>query len=147
MYAKKIFLLLALCTTALMTLVVAPIQASETLASGQWQEIDFAVAGQWKIVQESDGLYVVLDDQFETKNGPDLHILLSPRSVDRLTNSNTAQESLIVGLLVSTDESSFFTKMKGAQRLKIPAGVDLTKYKSIAIHCVRFSHVWAGAHL
>lgn len=137
----------ALLLTPFLLLLSAWVHAEQVESFGKWQTIDFGVTGQWKIIQEEDGLYVVLDEQFTTKNGPDLHILLSPQPVSALTHSNTAEGALDVGLLKSADNSALFQKMKGAQRLKIAEGTDLQKYQSIAIHCVKYSHVWAAGSL
>lgn len=120
--------------------------AVEVVKSGTWTTIDYDVEGMWRIVDTGDGLAVELGEDFETKNGPDLHILLSPMSVGALSNENASSKALIVGLLQTTD-GSFFKKMKGPQTLPLPSGTTLSDYKSIVIHCVKFSHLWAGAPL
>lgn len=124
-----------------------PAQAQSIVAQGPWRAADYEVAGQWKITRHGEQLFVELGDDFETKHGPDLHILLSPKPFSQLTNANASNDALIVGLLRSSDDSVLFKKMKGAQRLAIPSGVRLSDYRSILIHCVRFSHLWAGADL
>jgi len=125
----------------------ATAQAQSIVAQGPWVKADYEVAGQWKITRHGEQLYVELGDDFETKNGPDLHILLSPKSLTQLTDANASQEALVVGLLKTTDDSVLFKKMKGAQRLAIPSEARLSDYRTILIHCVRFSHLWAGAEL
>lgn len=131
----------------LLILLVVPAAAADVVAEGQWTTADYDVAGTWTIVEESGRLYVTLGDDFETKNGPDLHILLSPRPFAELTNGNAANGALVAGLLKTRDTSLFLKKMKGAQRLALPEGTDLGAYRSIVIHCVEFSHLWAGADL
>ncbi len=125
----------------------ATAQAQSIVAQGPWVKVDYDVAGQWTITRDGEQLFVELGDDFETKNGPDLHILLSPKPLAQLTDANASQDALVVGLLQTTDESVLFKKMKGAQRLTIPAGTRLSDYRTILIHCVRFSHLWAGAEL
>lgn len=125
----------------------ATAQAQSIVAQGPWVAVDYEVSGQWKITREGEQLFVELGDDFETKDGPDLHILLSPKRLKQLTNANASQDALIVGLLKSIDDSVLFRKMKGAQRLAVPAGTRLSDYRTILIHCVRFSHLWAGADL
>lgn len=121
--------------------------AAEVVAEGVWQKVDYAVAGSWRIVRDGGTYTVVLDDDFETKNGPDLHILLSPRPLAELTDETAGDGALVVGLLKTSDTALLFKKMKGAQSLELPPGTDPGAYRTILIHCVRFSHLWAGAPL
>ena len=125
----------------------AAAQAQSIVAQGPWIKVDYEVAGQWKITQHGEQLFVELGDDFETKNGPDLHILLSPKPLNQLTDANASQDALVVGLLKTSDDSAFFKKMKGAQRLVIPDQARLSEYRTLLIHCVRYSHLWAGAEL
>jgi hypothetical protein len=37
--------------------------------------------------------------------------------------------------------------MQGAQSFTLPAGTRLSDYRTLVIHCVEFSHLWAGALL
>jgi len=124
-----------------------PAAAAQVVAEGRWSTADYDVAGIWRIVHEGGRLHVKLGDDFETKNGPDLHLLLSPKPFAALTNANAGHDALVVGLLETRDTSLFLKKMKGAQALQLPEGVDLSAYRSILIHCVKFSHLWAGADL
>jgi hypothetical protein len=125
----------------------AAAQAQSIVAQGPWIKVDYEVAGQWKVTRRGEQLFVELGDDFETKNGPDLHILLSPNPLKQLTDANASQDALVVGLLKTSDDSAFFKKMKGAQRLIIPGEARLSDYRTILIHCVRYSHLWAGAEL
>lgn len=134
-------LLLALLFSA------ASAQAQSIVAQGPWRAADYEVSGQWTITRHGDRLFVELGDDFETEHGPDLHILLSPKPFSQLTNANASQGALVVGLLRSSDDSVLFRKMKGAQRLAIPSGTRLSDYRTLLIHCVRFSHLWAGGDL
>jgi hypothetical protein len=121
--------------------------AAEVVAQGTWTRIDYDVQGVWRIEADGDRLTVRLGDDFVTKNGPDLHVLLSPQSLDELTNANAMQGALVAGLLQTNDDSTFFRKMQGAQSFTLPAGTRLADYRTLVIHCVEFSHLWAGAEL
>ena len=125
----------------------ATAQAQSIVAQGPWVNVDYDVAGQWTIARDGDQLFVELGDDFETKNGPDLHILLSPKPLAQLTDANASEDALVIGLLRTSDDSALFKKMKGAQRLAVPSGARLSDYRTILIHCVRFSHLWAGGEL
>jgi len=125
----------------------AAAQAQSIVAQGPWIKVDYEVAGQWKITRHGEQLFVELGDDFKTKNGPDLHVLLSPKPLAQLGDANASQDAIVVGLLKTSDDSAFFKKMKGAQRLAIPGEARLSDYRTILIHCVRYSHLWAGAEL
>ena len=136
-----------LILAALLALVTMGSHAAEVVAQGSWTTIDYDVEGVWQIEADGDRLTVRLGDDFVTKNGPDLHVLLSPKPLAELTNDNAMQGALVAGLLKTTDDSTFFRKMKGAQSFTLPAGTRLEDYQTVVIHCVEFSHLWAGASL
>ena len=136
--------------TRLLTLVLLclPVQAAETVASGTWETIDYAVEGVWRIEAAQDGrLTVRLGDDFVTKDGPDLHLLLSPKPLPELTNANALEGALVAGRLQTSDDATFFRKMRGAQAFTLPEGTRLEDYRTLVIHCVEFSHLWAGSPL
>ncbi len=121
--------------------------AEQVVAEGRWATADYAVNGVWRIVDVGGRLVVKLGEDFETKNGPDLHVLMSPRPFSELSNGNASTDALVVGRLETSDKSVLFKKMKGAQDFELPGGIDLKQFRSILIHCVKFSHLWAGAEL
>lgn len=118
-------------------LLALPLVAA-TLHQGKWTKKGYSIAGTWQIVEEGGRKFVVLDDAFKTKNAPDLKIFLSPRSVAELNNRNATQGSVLVGPLQSP---------KGAQRLEIPSGTNLSSHRSILIHCEKYSKLWGAAAL
>lgn len=132
---------------ALLLMFAIPVMAQEVVKQGAWETIDYDVQGVWKIVRAGDTYAVQLGEDFETKNGPDLHILLSPRPINEIDHGDASNDALVVGLLKTTDTSTFFKKMKGPQSLPLPSGVKLSEYRTILIHCVQFSHLWAGGTL
>ncbi len=136
-----------LLAVLLLTMPLLPAQAADTVAEGIWQTIDYGVEGTWRIEQADDRLTIRLGNDFVTKNGPDLHLLLSPKPFAGLSNDNATEGALVAGLLKTSDDSTFFRKMKGVQSFTLPAGTQLSDYRTIVIHCVEFSHLWAGADL
>ena len=115
----------------------APLVAA-TLHQGKWTKKGYPIAGTWQIVEEGGRKLVVLDDAFKTKNAPDLKIFLSPKPVAELDNRNATQGSVLVGPLQSA---------QGAQKLAIPPGTNLGSYRSILIHCEKYSKLWGAAAL
>lgn len=103
-----------------------------------WVKKSFSVSGTWQIVEENGAQYFVLSDDFKTKSAPDLKIFLSKTSVKDASGKNATKESLLVGEL---------PRVKGAVRLKIPAGTDLSEYQTVLLHCEKYSKLWAAAAL
>ena len=108
-------------------------------AAGQsWQYQETKVKGEWSIEQRDDGNYIVLNDDFKTKNAPDLKIFLSKKEAGNITDDNATQEAIQVAKLSSN---------KGAQSYKIPSDVNVVDYQSIIIHCEQYSKLWAADEL
>ena len=81
---------------------------------------------------------VVLDEDFKTRNAPDLKIFLSPRDAASVTGSNATDGSILISPLGSN---------KGAQTYVIPSSVDVAAFSSIIIHCEQYSKLWSAADL
>lgn len=126
-----LFLVLAL-------LAVPTFSQGETVHQGTWTAKGFEVDGTWKIVRDGGKTWVVLDQAFNTKSAPDLKIFLSPNPAAGLDNRNATQGSQLVAELSSN---------RGAQRYEVPAGVDLQRFRSILIHCEKYTKLWAAADL
>ena len=112
-------------------------QAAETLKSGTWTKKERSIAGSWKITEDAGNLKLTFTD-LKTKKAPDLKIYFSTKTVDALS-SKTA-----------TAGSFFFKKLtshKGSQSYTLPKGFDLSKYKSVIIHCEKYTKLWGGANL
>lgn len=112
--------------------------AAATLHQGSWTKKGYPIAGTWQIVDEGGRKFVVLDAAFKTKSAPDLKIFLSPKTVADLDNGNATEGAVLVARLQNAD---------GAQKLAIPSGTDLKKYRSILLHCEKYSKLWGAAAL
>lgn len=108
--------------------------------SGEFETIDQAtpVVGTFSIIDSVDGKYLKLNHNFIVADGPDLHILLSPHTLEEATNSNATDGALIVASL---------QKRIGEQIYKLPHDIDLELYHSVLIHCIEYSHLFGGAPL
>jgi len=81
---------------------------------------------------------ISLDDDFSTRNAPDLKIFLSPLSASEVKNKTAVPGSLLIAPLQSN---------KGQQSYVVPAGTDLSQYKSVIIHCEAYTKLWSAADL
>jgi len=112
--------------------------AQAPLHQGAWSKKTYRAAGAWSIYAENGKTYVKLSSNFRTRNGPDLKIFLSPLAAADVNGGNATDGSVLIAPLASN---------AGEQVYEIPASVDLADYRSILIHCERFSKLWSAADL
>lgn len=125
------FLLMA---GAIFTLSFSNASAGE----GTWDKQDFKVKGSWSIEKRSDGEYLVLSDDFKTRKAPDLKFFLSKKSYGDINGRNATDEAVLISQISSA---------KGGQSYKIPAGVNVSDYQSLVLHCEQYSKLWASTSL
>lgn len=110
----------------------------DTTQTGSFEKSSFNIKGDWKIVQENGQTIFRVSEDFKTKNGPDLKLFLSPKTVESATGATATQNAVRLGVLKSN---------RGGQDYIIPANIDLSQFGSILIHCEAFSKLWGGANL
>ena len=94
-------------------------------------EFHFA-RGQASLIETSPGQYVLRFEDFSVRNGPGLYVYLSPEA-NRYTG-----DSLELGKLKATD---------GSFNYEIPAGTDVSQFKSVVIWCKPFGVLFGVAPL
>ncbi len=109
-----------------------------TTHSGDWVDKKYSIKGSWEVVNRDGKSFLVLDQAFKTKNGPDLKIYLSTLTIDKVKGSNVDSSSIKISPLKSS---------RGAQEYEIPSDIDLAKYASVLIHCEAYSVLWGGGSL
>lgn len=96
--------------------------------------------GSWKIVKSGDQHQVIFGDDFEAKEAPDLKIFLSKTDLDDIESKNA----------LSKGDPIFVAKLtsyKGAANYSIPASINISKYKTIIVHCEEYTKLWGGSSL
>ena len=116
----------------------AAAEGDSTVYSGSWAKKSHSTSGTWKIVKNGDDHFVALDSRFKTRSAPDLKLFLSKRSANKLTGSNATDDAVRIAKLSSNS---------GAQRYKLPAGTVPNDYKTLIIHCERYSKLWSAGTL
>lgn len=116
--------------------IVLAFQAGEY--SGKWTKKSYSIDGTWTIKKSESTYMLVLDDDFDTKSAPDLKLFLSKKNLSELNDKNATSEARFIAEL-EDDE--------GEQSYKLPAGVNPTDYKTLIIHCEKYSVLWGGASL
>jgi hypothetical protein len=110
------------------------------LATGQWQGADSVhqASGKALLVRLPDGKRFIRFEEFRVTNGPDLYVYLSghasPRSSAQLHEGGAFEVARLKGNI-------------GNQNYELPAELDVTKFKSVAIYCKRFSVMFGSAAL
>ena len=110
---------------------------AQTLRAGGFSRQVRRISGTWSIVREAGGVFLVLSEDFRTRAAPDLKFFLHPLPAAQVTAQNAAQGRLI-GALPSA---------RGAQRIAVPDGVDLTRFRSLVLHCEQFTALWGAGDL
>jgi hypothetical protein len=81
---------------------------------------------------------VFLGEDFEVGPGPKFHVYLVPKASIRASGDVTGQMFVDLGRLRA---------FKGSQRYALPAGLDLSRYKSLIVWCEQFSVLISPADL
>lgn len=113
---------------------------SVIMAMGQWQGADSFHQAQGKalLVRLPDGRRFIRFEDFRVTNGPDLYVYLSghpsPRTSTQLHEGGAFEVAVLKGNI-------------GNQNYELPASLDLSKFKSVAVYCKRFSVMFGSAQL
>ena len=108
------------------------------LAKGDFRGLAHETTGAATVHQLADGNRILRLSDFETSNGPDVHVYLVAAEVAK-DNATVKQAGFIdLGSLKGN---------KGDQNYEVPADADLNKYKSVSIWCARFGVNFGAATL
>ncbi len=148
--SSKIFLFGAAFFAAFLLVYAAPASgqagvsanandAGVLYSSSLWKKGKEDITGLYTISQDEAGDRTLrLSDDFMTKSGPDLKVVLSPHTIENVNAKTALDGALVLGSLVS---------IKGASEYAIPKTADLSKYQSVLIHCEKYTKLWGGAAL
>ena len=100
------------------------------VTKGSFKGFAHETKGTASIYQLADGKRTLRLTEFETSNGPDVHVYLTAAEVEKGSEAIKDAGFIDLGSMKGN---------KGDQNYDIPAGVDLNKYKNVAIWCARFA--------
>jgi hypothetical protein len=100
-----------------------------SLTKGNFKGSAHETKGTASIYQLADGKRTLRLSEFETSNGPDVHVYLTAAEVEK--GSDAIKEAGFIDL-------GSMKGNKGDQNYDIPADIDLNKYKNVTIWCARF---------
>lgn len=113
----------------------AAVTSATELPSGTFIKKKKKLKGAWEVVQRGEKTYIVFGEDFRAANGPDLKVFLSPQTISEVTGNTAVNGAINIGELKST---------KGGQEYEVPAGVDLSSFNSVLVHCEAYSVLWGG---
>jgi len=103
--------------------------APMTLAQGSFKSLAHETRGLATIYMLAEGKQTLRLTEFETSNGPDVHVYLTAAEVEKGSDAIKTAGFIDLGSMKGN---------KGDQNYDIPADVDLSKYKNVTIWCARF---------
>jgi hypothetical protein len=104
--------------------------ANNQLAAGQFHSGAHETKGTATVFQLADGKKTLRLTNFETSNGPDVHVYLVAATDAKDNDAVTKAGYVDLGSLKGNI---------GDQNYKLPANADLAKYRAVTIWCKRFS--------
>jgi hypothetical protein len=104
--------------------------AAANLASGQFHSGAHETKGMATVFQLADGKKTLRLTNFETSNGPDVHVYLVAAQDAKDNDTVTKAGFVDLGSLKGNI---------GDQNYDLPANADLAKYRAVTIWCKRFS--------
>lgn len=118
--------------------VVEEFRGGGELARGSFTDADsfHKGSGLARVVRDGSGRALRLED-FRVTNGPDLYVYLAAHAQPR-SREDVDQGFVNLGRLKGNI---------GAQTYEIPADVDLARYRSVVIYCLRFHVIFSTATL
>ena len=120
-------------------LPVAQAQSSTPVSTGTFHGQVHSTSGRAAIYKEKDG-YLLRLTKFKTSNGPDVHVILIAAD-DAADNTNFLEKK------IERVELGSLKGNEGDQNYEIPAGTDLSKFRTVAIYCERFNATFGAAPL
>jgi hypothetical protein len=110
----------------------------KVLASGMFHGVAHTTKGTAAVHETADGKRVLRLTDFETSNGPAVHVYLIA-AADAADDATVKKaESIDLGEIKGN---------RGDQNYDVPAGADLAKYRAVTIWCSRFNVNFATAPL
>jgi len=106
--------------------------------AGKFTKKRYSINGGWEVEEKDGKTFITFNENFKTKGGPDLKLYLSPNSLESLSSKSAETGAIKLGVLKSN---------RGTQTYNVPQDIELSKYKSLIIHCEAFSVLWGGFDL
>jgi hypothetical protein len=114
------------------------VPTTRVLGQGAFRSGEHHTSGTALLLRLADGRVFVRLEHLDTSNGPDVHIWLTSAGAD--ASDGTVQHAPHVDL-------GGLKANHGDQNYQVPAGTDLSPYRTVAVWCRRFDVVFGAAPL
>ena len=104
-----------------------------------WINKDEITIGDWSITTINKETILTFHENFITPDGPDLKLFLSAKDINEIGVNERIQ-----------DDGLFLNELKaivGKQEYILPENEVLSNYKSLVIHCEKYTVVWGGTNI
>jgi hypothetical protein len=108
------------------------------LSTGAFRSLEHETSGTARLLESASGERTLRLDDLRTSNGPDLVVILSPTPATEGSWTAYGEGQLSLGPLKGN---------LGSQNYAIPAGTDLSRYRSAVVWCRRFKVAFGSAPL
>jgi hypothetical protein len=115
-------------------------QSGTPEATGTFHGQVHATSGKVAIYDGKNAEKTLRLTQFKTSNGPDVHVILIAAN-DAMDNDNFLDKK------IDRVELGKLKGNEGDQNYMIPAGTDLSKFRTVVIYCERFNATFGAAPL
>lgn len=105
--------------------------------SGYFQRGEHATRGRVSIVSRNKARYLQFDRNFRTSSGPDVFVILHRSSAPPIYGVKRKDYALIARL----------RKFNGSQTYALPANLNLSGYRSVAVWCRKFNATFGYASI
>jgi len=138
-FAASAFAIFSAGASGFLPTQIAHAEAAATVnAGGDFVKKRKTLKGSYTVEQRGEQTVIVFSEDFKAAKGPDLKVFLSPKTVSDVTGKTAVDGSINLGELTST---------KGTQEYLVPAGVNLSDYASVLVHCEEYAVLWGGSDL
>ena len=128
----------ALPTAQSASLAMSKTTGPIVLRKGEFRGLAHETKGAATVHQLAEGKRILRLTDFETSNGPDVHVYLVAAEVAK--DNATVKEAGFIDL-------GSLKGNKGDQNYELPMDADLNKYRSVSIWCARFGVNFGAATL
>lgn len=121
-------------------------RAAAVVATGTFRGGDAAhhTGGSVSLLRAADGSSILRFENYTQTDGPDVYVYLTEGT---MPDGTADVEGAGTRLLVPGGAEGGHSTVRGDFNVPVPAGVDVTKYKAVAIWCDRFNTLFGYAPL
>ena len=138
-------LVFSACSSMPVPIVTQPSNTETILQTGSFYPVVHAGSGVVKIVQKTGGKRFLRLENFSTDNGPAIYVWLSTAVEPKNSASVSIKPSDYLQLGSAIPAGTTYPIV--SSELEIPAGVDISSFKSVVIWCIQFKVNFASAVL